>query len=252
MSQDILALLSKFAANPDLLPQFQAFLEAQGAAKSSVPESGPPAGPSIPNAEETRGQPTTRNQCLTPCQKSPPRRSIKDHKNTQNPYPSPSVDTSIWHSYHSDSRSLTHNHARSPARSPAHYPARSPIVIVLGLRLLIVPGLAVVIVVAPAPLPLPFSLSLLDPFLLSLSDPFLLLLSDPFSLLLSNQPTTETEKPRGWGKADYYNQMPTSYQKGGGSEGGRRGGRVYEFVKGAKVIKATFLERMSARRHTNL
>ncbi|KAF8748714.1 hypothetical protein RHS01_10626 [Rhizoctonia solani] len=39
--------------------------------------------------------------------------------------------------------------------------------------------------------------------------------------------------------------MPTSYQKGGGSEGGRRGGRVYEFVKGAKVIKATFLERMS-------
>ncbi|KAF8747942.1 hypothetical protein RHS01_11155 [Rhizoctonia solani] len=238
MSQDILALLSKFAANPDLLPQFQAFLEAQGAAKSSVPESGPPMGPSIPNAEETQGQPTTRNQCSTPCQKSPPWRSIKDHKNTQNPYPSPSVDTSIWHSYHSNSCSLTHNHAHSPACSPAHYPACSPLVIVLGLWLSIVPGLAVVIVVAPAPTPAPVLALALGPVLaLALVSSLLLTIAPPPApapkRALTITPATSLPlRPRSQGAGE--KQIITIKCQ-----------HLIRKEAGAKVIKATFLKRMS-------
>ncbi|GAB1525773.1 hypothetical protein RhiTH_008939 [Rhizoctonia solani] len=236
MSQDILALLSKFAANPDLLPQFQAFLEAQGAAKSSVPESGPPAGPLIPNAEETRGRPTTRNQCSTPCH-LPGALSRITKTRKIHILPLPSILPFGILTTPTLALSLT---IMLVLQLVLQLIIRLvlPLVIVLGLRLLIVPGLAVVIVVAPAPTPAPVLALALGPVLALALGPVL-------ALALVNQPTTETKKPRGWGKADYYNQMPTSYQKGGGSEGGRRGGRVYEFVKGAKVIKATFLKRMS-------
>ncbi|KAF8748961.1 hypothetical protein RHS01_10450 [Rhizoctonia solani] len=154
----------KFAANPDLLPQFQAFLEAQGAAKSSVPESGPPQ-----------------------AHQSPMR---KRHK------------------------------ANQPHVISAQHLVKSHLP---GALSTFMPGLAVVIVVAPAPTPAPvlalalgpvLALALVSSLLLTIAPRLLPLQEGPYHHS-SNQPTTETKKPRGWGKADYYNQMPTSYQKGG-------------------------------------
>ncbi|QRW26735.1 hypothetical protein RhiXN_01330 [Rhizoctonia solani] len=236
MSQDILALLLKFAANPDLLPQFQAFLEAQGAAKSSVPESGPPAGPSIPNAEETQGQPTTRNQCLTPCHlPGALSRITKTHKIHILPLPlilpfgiltTPTLALSLT--------------IMLVLQLVLQLIIRLvlPLVIVLGLRLLIVPGLAVVIVVAPAPTPAPVLALALGPVLaLALVSGLLLTIAPPPApalerALIITPATSLPLRPRSQGAGA--KQIITIKCQ-----------HLIRKEAGAKVIKATFLKCMS-------
>ncbi|QRW26139.1 hypothetical protein RhiXN_11216 [Rhizoctonia solani] len=244
MSQDILALLSKFAANPDLLPQFQAFLEAQGAAKSSVPESGPPAGPLIPNAEETQGRPTTRNQCLTPCHLpgalSRITKTCKIHI-----LPLPLILPFGILTTPTLALSLT---IMLVLQLVLQLIIRLvlPLVIVLGLRLLIVPGLAVVIVVAPAPTPAPVLALALGPVLALALGPVLAL------ALVSGLLLTIAPPPAPALKRVLIITPATSLPLRRRSQGA--GAKQIITIKcqhlirkeaGAKVIKATFLERMS-------
>ncbi|QRW16637.1 LON domain serine protease [Rhizoctonia solani] len=236
MSQDILALLSKFAANPDLLPQFQAFLEAQGAAKSSVPESGPPAGPSIPNAEETQGQPTTHNQCLTPCH-LPGALSRITKTRKIHILPLPSILPFGILTTPTLALSLT---IMLVLQLVLQLIIRLvlPLVIVLGLRLLIAPGLAVVIVVAPAPTPAPVLALALGPVLaLALVSGLLLTIAPPPApalerALIITPATSLPLRPRSQGAGA--KQIITIKCQ-----------HLIRKEAGAKVIKATFLKRMS-------
>ncbi|GAB1528548.1 hypothetical protein RhiTH_011742 [Rhizoctonia solani] len=209
MSQDILALLSKFAANPDLLPQFQAFLEAQGAAKSSVPVKS-----HLPGALSRITK--TRKIHILPLPLILPFGILTT--------PTLALSLTIMLILQLVLQLIIR--------------LVLPLVIVLGLWLSIVPGLAVVIVVAPAPTPAPVLALALGPVLaLALVSSLLLTIAPPPApapkRALTITPATSLPlRPRSQGAGE--KQIITIKCQ-----------HLIRKEAGAKVIKATFLKRMS-------